>query len=618
MPTSLLDAPPEILQRIALFAILSAPLGPPRDLYNLSQLCRKAHRILSGNCPEFYADILAQKFDAPAIIRRFGISAFQENAKIELQRRFAALDIFRKGRLDDPSLTEAFWIAYLMLEEDSTTSLKNVKQLRWANLPAFLDSFFQKRLYKGSVTNNGWPLPNVVNSLAIVLFWLLSSPFRRETPEMRDTILQLLTPFVFAAFRYPIFGSAESYFDLSTSHCCSTSTGVHGPYPPPPLLPQNITYFGRIRREAHVPCVSVFASLSYFTRHETMSPMIPPHLIEAKRQTRVEADALGLSGPTLDDMEHFIHQCQTRFVDYSMGRIQKLKSPPSSIVGQPSYQLGTLTGRWEGSYIMPFLDDYHSWLNELQAPSHFPTTGRFPLYITLQEHFICKPKSIYPWNNVERGTLNAWLPSGLEWVEKPNGIEISDEYGNAKAFYETFQHNQTPTCEERDVGDVIVTGKTDSRHAAAWGAFHVLGRIRLVDGLVVLARESLFDAGTSLLRGYVTSSQNFVGRLKGESSGTEPAAWEGTFSLCNFRKRFWNKSLFSLSLILSLVLHQPFHLSSSQTAISTPASHLLQILFFTLKYSLTSSTSFQPFVVLEHATPHHTFLLTNSSFDVCF
>lgn len=269
---------------------------------------------------------------------------------------------------------------------------------------------------------------------------------------MRDTILQLLTPFVFAAFRvrvhpslkffidgdieqYPIFGSAESYFDLSTSHCCSTSTGVHGPYPPPPLLPQNITYFGRIRREAHVPCVSVFASLSYFTRHETMSPMIPPHLIEAKRQTRVEADALGLSGPTLDDMEHFIHQCQTRFVDYSMGRIQKLKSPPSSIVGQPSYQLGTLTGRWEGSYIvrrlstfpikhsyllqMPFLDDYHSWLNELQAPSHFPTTGRFPLYITLQEHFICKPKSIYPWNNVERGTLNAWLPSGLEWVEKP-------------------------------------------------------------------------------------------------------------------------------------------------------------------------------------------------------
>jgi hypothetical protein len=67
---------------------------------------------------------------------------------------------------------------------------------------------------------------------------------------------------------------------------------------------------------------------------------------------------------------------------------------------------------------MPFLDDYRSWLNEQPAPSHFPTTGRFPLYVTLQEHFIYDSNSIIPWNGTEKGTLNAWLPSGLQWAEK--------------------------------------------------------------------------------------------------------------------------------------------------------------------------------------------------------
>jgi hypothetical protein len=40
-----------------------------------------------------------------------------------------------------------------------------------------------------------------------------------------------------------------------------------------------------------------------------------------------------------------------------------------------------------------------------------------------------------------------------------NGIEISDENGNFKAFYETFHNDQTPTREKKDVVDVIITGK---------------------------------------------------------------------------------------------------------------------------------------------------------------
>jgi hypothetical protein len=154
--------------------------------------------------------------------------------------------------------------------------------------------------------------------------------------------------------QYPIFSTAENRFHSSTFHFHSTSTGVHGPYPPPPPLPQNITYFGHVQRTARVPCASVFASLSYFSRHETMLPMVPPHLIKSKRQTRAEADALGQLGPTLDDMAHFIHQCKTSFVDFSMicSRLQHIKSTPFLNVDQPSYRLGTLTGRWQGSYIV--------------------------------------------------------------------------------------------------------------------------------------------------------------------------------------------------------------------------------------------------------------------------
>ena len=155
--------------------------------------------------------------------------------------------------------------------------------------------------------------------------------------------------------QYPIFAAAENCFHLSKLKLRSTSTGVHGPYPPPPLLPQEITYFGNIQREMRVPCASAYASLLYFSRHETMPPMIPPHLITAKRQTRVEADALGLSGPTLDDMEHFIHKCQTRFVDYSMtglGARHPISSASLVNSQQSSYKLGTLTGRWQGSYIV--------------------------------------------------------------------------------------------------------------------------------------------------------------------------------------------------------------------------------------------------------------------------
>jgi len=186
---------------------------------------------------------------------------------------------------------------------------------------------------------------------------------------------------------------------------------------------------------------------------------------------------------------------------------------------------------------MPYLDDYAGWLRTLAAPPDFPTTGRFPLYMRLQEHFTCNPAAVLPGVEATAGTANAWLPAGFQWVQRENAIELYDEKGTFKTRYETLQPGANPADVHGDVLDVIITGKPDEKHASAWGDYHILGRIRLVDGLVMLAREPLDGTGSTLLRGYVTSSQNFVGRFKGVSSGTEPAGWEAAFSLCQVRER---------------------------------------------------------------------------------
>ncbi|RDB17638.1 hypothetical protein Hypma_001087 [Hypsizygus marmoreus] len=536
MLASLFNASPEVFDRIVLFTIADTPLGPPRALLSLSLICRASHRLLSRGSSKLHVSIFAQKFDVKAPLARLGLSVFQHNAPLELRRRFSALKVFRGGDVNDPSLTEAFWVAYQMFE-DSDTSQKNFKQLLCAGLLQFLNVFLRECLYQGSEENHGWPLPNERNSLAVALFWLSSSraSVNAETAQSRVEIQQLLAPFVFAAFRYPIFSTAESCFDLTKYTHQATASTIHGPYPPSPLLSPNVPYFGEISRNRRIPSVALFAILSFFTRKETLRPMIPPHLLDGKRLTREEADALGKEGPTLDDMEHFISRCQTQFASFpaiDFGEQHSSDILPLALDEASSYNVGTLTGRWQGSYITPYLYDYEAWLSNVAAPPEFSTTGRSPLYMTLQEYFTRDAAAVIPRVDMKEGTTNAWLPRGFQWVEKENGIEVSDEEGTFKAFYESFRPGET-VCNPRDVVDVIVTGKTDAKYAAAWGDFHILGRIRLEDGLMVLARKPVGNnSGTILLRGYITPSQNLVGRSKGASNGTEPAGWEAAFSLC--------------------------------------------------------------------------------------
>jgi hypothetical protein len=96
--------------------------------------------------------------------------------------------------------------------------------------------------------------------------------------------------------------------------------------------------------------------------------MIPPHLPE----TRAEAAANGISGPTKEDIVYFNTRCKTHFPgtvygnrfdtllksrrhdpDWTRSIRDPLYRSPSSLPGQ--YIPGTISGRWQGSFIVEFL-----------------------------------------------------------------------------------------------------------------------------------------------------------------------------------------------------------------------------------------------------------------------
>lgn len=175
MGCSVVDIPQEVLQKIVLLATLDSPLGPPSELYSCLLTCWHFHAVFSPlSAGELYSTIFAHNFDSRAPTLRLSPTLVRENAPLELRRRFSALKIIKNLDLDHASLTEALWIAHIMVEE-SDASQKNVRQLLRVGLPSFLDLYLSRRLYEGADNNGGWPILNEQNSLAIALSWILVS-----------------------------------------------------------------------------------------------------------------------------------------------------------------------------------------------------------------------------------------------------------------------------------------------------------------------------------------------------------------------------------------------------------------------------------------------------------
>jgi len=175
MAVSIFDIPHELFQKITLLATSGSPIGPPKELYNCLLTCRTFwERLSPPYAGELYYIIFSQKFDVHGPCFRLSHTVVRENVALEMRRRFSAIQIFKKRALNDPGLTEALWIAYLMVE-DSDTSQKNIKQLLSAGVPAFLDIFLRSYFLDGAASIDGWPVLNEASSLAIALYWTIAS-----------------------------------------------------------------------------------------------------------------------------------------------------------------------------------------------------------------------------------------------------------------------------------------------------------------------------------------------------------------------------------------------------------------------------------------------------------
>ncbi|KAF7297340.1 hypothetical protein MIND_00967400 [Mycena indigotica] len=501
MSVSIHSLSAEVLQNITLLA--SDTLGPPCEWSALTRCCHSFRRKL--DVPAMHARLFSQKFQVPAEAHHL----LPIHARDELQRRFAALNFFRKVESlgSAPAFTDALWVAYVMLKAEAPRQM-NVDQLLWAGLPSLLLRYVQHHLVGQS---HGWPAVNETTSLVVALLWLLSSEesVATESATTREAVMERIRPYVLAAFKYPVSStpwrstseSASSQGNFTSQLEEEELTVWHASAGTIVIAPtRQVHYFGQ--RTVHVPAVPIYSILCYFTRLDMLSPMFPVHLSAASPP----------KGPRREDVEHFIKECRTPFEPWNSKPMMNTSNDALSRSLNQPYFPGSLSGRWKGSSIIPNINDYMHWKEESEAPEAMETFCRQPLYLTLQEHFCYEPVQ-----------QEHCLPE--TWVEWEDEIQVE----SWSRTYKTHRGERPP---QKEIFDVLVTGQTDDPYATAWGHFKFVGRIRMSDGLVVLRRESVAGLGTTILRGYMSSRQNFCGRYRAIDNGNSALEWEAAFSLC--------------------------------------------------------------------------------------
>ncbi|CAK5271505.1 unnamed protein product [Mycena citricolor] len=472
----LASSSPEILIRITMHAV--DELGPPQEWLNLVLCCSALQRQLDNST--VHALVFARKF-----YRLRPAHPLAGDAKGELRRRFGALKVFRRACVDgdgDGELRDALRIAHGMLHDEAPGArARTVAQLRWAGLPRLLVRFLEERWARDA---RGWPVPSETHALVVALLWLLApEPGVHDEPEdTRRMIMDRIRPFALAASKYPLED------DIPTP-----------------------------AESAPFPGLQIYSILCYFARLDFFTPTLPPHL---RKLAPAPAPATHAAGRA--DAEHFISQCRARRCDARA----RVPAP-----GDRGYRVGSLAGQWQGSSLIPCIDEYKRWVSDAgeNAPGTMTTFSRVPLYVTLREHFSTAV--------VDRGEGAAGLFSS--WKETEHGIVTSDASGK-QFFYKTYHDAKEQPSSSSSITDVVVTGQTDDPYASAWGSFKFLGRIRLADGLVTLQRESLDGHGTTLFKGYLVSGDHFAGRYRefdgaaaaaGVTEESRVAEWEAAFSL---------------------------------------------------------------------------------------
>ncbi|KAK0237723.1 hypothetical protein EDD85DRAFT_1004540 [Armillaria nabsnona] len=323
MPT-ILSLPTELIEETAFYVACSTLEGRPNSIRSFRLTCKAINNVFCHS-NAIYRTIFKQKFSHSAVARRSFEPTSKEYRQL-LQLYDDSLQFIEEKRgfdgkepvdADHMSTEEVLWVlTFMCLDDDGANTL----QLNAVGAYEWIHEVVIRRLYDGADDNGGWPLDNCKNSLALWVFWSLSTKERilSEPEDISDKIVNLVLPFVTIPFRYamafappnhfilPLVSQSGDFSDVNThipfrtrqTHLLSVLT-PHGPFPiyrsTEPIWLQ--VYFTR-RVEITWPVITAAAKLLYFARMERYTLGIMPTL----PRDRADAIQRGLIGPTQADV----------------------------------------------------------------------------------------------------------------------------------------------------------------------------------------------------------------------------------------------------------------------------------------------------------------------------
>ncbi|EIM80190.1 uncharacterized protein STEHIDRAFT_126163 [Stereum hirsutum FP-91666 SS1] len=423
-----LDLP---INHIVLLSSRATTLGPPQSLHSLLLTCRDFHSMLAVEPSSgLYAQIFDSQFDIAAPKRRLDPDAFSSSSRhLEMKRRFTAMQLFKRGDVyvggDDKQLAEAFGVAYIMLLEDDGT---NAGKLQGAGLVGFVEEWLEKRLCE---SEGGWPVDNEISALALNIFWQLTDKgmVSAEAKGHRDHIQNLLLPIVVVGSRYPIHLASPSHSSSTSFQRPRTITLPHFSRTitltlPPLCLPAILSYVVRAdcnplnvpqyalntRADAIAMGVNEPTVEDIVEHNEAMKTQclehpqwdVPQSRSSPRPSSPLSHPQQGMAGAPVFPFNEYqplaegTSKSERQDVDWarltstSASDYNDLSSVHSSSDyghgpkgGASAYVLGSLTGSWRGTLMLPSLDV--STPETVKDPEGCIT--RRPLYVDLTEHW---------------------------------------------------------------------------------------------------------------------------------------------------------------------------------------------------------------------------------------
>ncbi|KAJ3917484.1 hypothetical protein F5877DRAFT_44599 [Lentinula edodes] len=477
---TLFSLPTEILEHIAFYYVCPRVLGPPVPLTALLLLCKAVSYKLSA-ARHLYARVFKYKFSFSAIRRR-GFEPKAGEWSWQLRRWCEVLRSVRSRRrrlgsdpyvdnfdAEEAGLQETMYALWIMCLEDDGC---NRAQMQLAGVYEWVEGYIRTEMYK--TLDKGWPLANAGNSCAMWVFWYLSSKARLmdESTEQRESLIDLILPFLAVPFRYPSAFAPANHFRLPLRSSVPSSSSTpfsiptpHGPFPIY-LHPSRHTWltphFDRWTPLC-TPLAADAAKLVYFSRRETMLfsvlDLLPRNREEHRARIRARLAAQGngevdeyqvetvlqseLPRPTQEDFEELNagllggnmvpstpfskgESAQVEQVDNDMQRNHTM------LTGYPQkgavYTPGSLNGLWTGRMIV----------NPRQEAGHRPlpfnegTLGlvAVPLYVRLSEYAVrhdTVPRStnINPDDAFDQGIKDSWFPPNTTLSTKGDRVIAS-------------------------------------------------------------------------------------------------------------------------------------------------------------------------------------------------